>query len=282
MRMVTQLRSCVLVVTLAITLCEANTQDLKTISFNIRFDNEADSLNKWAFRKSSVIDFIEYESPDFLGLQEALINQINDIEEELDNYQWVGVGRDDGKLKGEFSPIFYFKERWSLFDSDTFWLSDTPDSISKSWDAALPRICTWGKFYDKVLTDTIFVFNTHYDHVGTNARLNSSKLILKRIDQLSAFQNTILMGDFNGMEIDPEIRLIYDSPLSDAFLTSTIRYGEIGTYNGFNVEEVAERRIDYVFLGQDLKPLSYSTDSRLINGRFLSDHFPVIVELIGR
>lgn len=253
-------------------------QKIKAISFNIRFANVNDGNNQWELRKESVTDFLKYEEADFVGMQEALLSQIEYMDSEVSNMAWIGVGRDDGKNKGEFSPVFYNSDRWSLEKKETFWLSETPGTPSKSWDAALPRICTYGVFTHKKSGRQIYVFNTHYDHIGKEARLNSSKLIVQKIREISGFENTILLGDFNAEKDTEVIRVLYKSPLQDAYLSAKIRFGQKGTFTGFDTNKIPERRIDYVFHSLDLKPLKYGVDSRIIDGRYLSDHFPVIVQ----
>lgn len=252
-------------------------QDLKTISFNIRYANTADGNNQWDLRKAAVNDFVAYEQPDFMGLQEALLSQIEDVLSSSVDYGWIGVGRDDGKQQGEYSPLFYNKKKWKLIESNTFWLSQTPEMPSKDWDAALPRICTWGKFESMESAGIIYVFNTHYDHIGEEARQQSSELILRKIKEISDFRFTILMGDFNAELNTTTIQSIVQSPLSDAFESAKVKFGQQGTFNGFNSQEIPAKRIDYVFHSSDLVPIKYTVDSRLIDGRFLSDHFPVIV-----
>jgi endonuclease/exonuclease/phosphatase family metal-dependent hydrolase len=253
-----------------------HTQEVQAISFNIRFDNPGDGPNQWSERKDLVGDFVNYQGADFLGLQEALLSQINDILAADRRYQFIGVGRDDGAEAGEFTPILYDTTRWTLVSDSTFWLSDTPQIPSKSWDAALPRICTYGLFVEKVGRDTVFVFNTHFDHVGEEARRQSARLIIKAVNEISGNARTILMGDLNTA---PESSPIREITLQDSFLGAEIVYGEEGTFSGFDVSRVPDRRIDYVFVSDDAQVMKYSTDSRLVDGRYISDHFPVIVYL---
>lgn len=254
-------------------------QPIKAISFNIRMATESDKNNQWALRKASVVDFLKYEEADFIGMQEVLLAQLNELKTGLKSFRSIGVARDDGKEKGEFSPIFYHSKKWKLLDSGTFWLSETPETPSKSWDAALPRICTWGRFKSKESRKEIVVFNTHFDHVGKDARANSAQLIVDRIAEMTKFESTLLLGDFNAEESAQPILNITNSPLLDAYAQSEIRYGEVGTFNAFDYSRIPTRRIDYVFNSKDLKVRKYSLDSSVIDGRYLSDHFPVIVQL---
>ncbi|MEO1255643.1 MAG: endonuclease/exonuclease/phosphatase family protein, partial [Bacteroidota bacterium] len=164
-------------------------------------------------------------------------------------------------------------------DSDTFWLSETPDKPSKSWDAALPRICTWGKFISADSGNEVYVFNTHFDHVGREARKHALNMITQKIEELASFNSAILLGDFN-LEPDTEpINTLVDTPMDDTFDKAKARFGSFGTFNGFDYAKIPNRRIDYVFVSPDFAVLSYSTASHIIDGRYLSDHFPVIVTL---
>lgn len=249
---------------------------MKVISFNIRYATERDGNNQWALRRSSVINFIQYENPDFVGMQEALLEQVKDIEKGLPGYQWIGVGRDDGEDEGEFSPIFFRKDRWDLIETHTFWLSESPGEPSKSWDAALPRICTWGLFRNTGSGKEVFIFNTHYDHMGTMAREKSTGLILDSLRVMTDLRNVVLTGDFNAEPDSPVITPIKNGQLEDAYHSANTRFGSKGTFNGFDISVIPDKRIDYIFHSSDLKAIHYSTDSRLIEGRFLSDHFPVI------
>ncbi len=253
-------------------------QDIKLCTFNIRYDNPNDGYHQWSNRKQIVRDFLNYEQFDFIGMQEALLSQIDSIDSGLEGYQWIGVGRDDGKTAGEFSPIFYKSSIWEIEKSGTFWLSETPDTPSKSWDAALPRVCTYGLFVRKSDGREIFVFNTHYDHIGVEAREKSSLLILDKIKEISGLERVVLMGDFNAGEDTPVITAL-EGELMDTFDSSSKKYGSVGTFNGFDLESVPERRIDYIFVSPELNSLKYGVESTVIDGRYLSDHFPVMVTI---
>ena len=176
--------------------CFAQTE-VKVMSYNIRLNVESDGENKWDFRKDRVANLINYYEPDFIGGQEVTHGQLIDLTDRLPNYSFIGVGRDDGKEKGEYSCIFYKKEKYKLLQQSTFWLSPTPDSISKGWDAAIVRVCTYGLFKDIKTKKQFWVFNTHFDHIGKEARLESSKLIVEQIKRLNTKNYpVILSGDF--------------------------------------------------------------------------------------
>ncbi len=171
---------------------------LRVITFNIRYNNPNDGEHAWPNRKERVASLIRFHQADLIGMQEVLKNQINDLESLLPGYSWIGVGRDDGKDAGEFSPIFYRTERFQLIDNGTFWLSETPDVIgSKSWDAAITRIANWAQFSDRNTSQTFLLLNTHFDHRGEQARSESAKLIVDHLQGLTAEYPIVVTGDFN-------------------------------------------------------------------------------------
>jgi len=214
-------------------------------------------------------------------LQEALYGQITDIQKNLPDYEWFGVGRDDGKKAGEFSPVFFKKSEFILLKHGTFWLSETPDKPSKGWDAALNRIVTWGKFQSKVTGKQFIVFNTHFDHRGVEARKESAALIRKKIEEMT-YDNAlpaILTGDFN-LTPDQEPILLIKKYLSDAReISQEPPYGPAGTFNGFKWDAPLKERIDYIFVNDKVKVLKYAilTDSK--DQRYPSDHLPVFAKI---
>ncbi|HET8859557.1 endonuclease/exonuclease/phosphatase family protein [Marivirga sp.] len=255
---------------------QLNAQTTKVCTFNIKYENPKEGVHQWDNRKEQIINFIKIEDLDIIGMQEVVHSQIKFLKTGLVDYARIGVARDDGKQKGEYSPIFYQKKRYSIIDSGTFWLSPNPEVPAKAWDAALPRVCTWAKLIDKETSDSVLVLNTHFDHVGEVARAKSVDLILSKIEELSHAGKVILMGDFN---LEPEtapIQKIINSDLKDAF-QADLNLGPIGTYNAFIIGQNYDRRIDYVFY-QGFKIQSYKNYSLRIKDTFLSDHFPVVVE----
>lgn len=179
--------------------CSLSAQRLYVGTYNIRYNNPNDEKesNAWTQRCSHLCDFINFEQPEIFGTQEVLVDQLYDLIKGLDGYDYIGVGRDDGKEKGEYAAIFYKKEQLRLLESGNFWLSTTPEKASLGWDAACIRICTWGKFQDISTGMQFLFFNTHMDHVGVIARRESAQLILNQIKQLAKGVPTILTGDFN-------------------------------------------------------------------------------------
>ena len=255
-------------------------QSHSIMSYNIRYDNEWDKVNSWEIRKDEVIKLIYEYDPGIIGIQEGLLNQVQYINNALNNYDYFGVGRDDGKDKGEFCSIFYDKTRYDLQKSSTFWLSETPGEISVGWDAALERICTYGLFLDKKKGQEFWVFNTHFDHIGPIAREKSAELILKKIASLN-YRNlpVIIMGDFNSTPGSPPIEKI-KTKLSDSFEVSIEKpKGPVGTYNAFNPTMPIDKRIDYIFT-MDFKVLSFHhIDDRLHDNNHISDHLPVLIHV---
>ncbi len=256
-------------------------QTIDVLTYNIRFDNPGDGLNSWNNRKAFLISQLNFYSPDIFGTQEGLIHQLKDIEEGLGNYTFFGVGRDSGNEKGEHTAIFYRSEKIVLLEESTFWLSKTPEKPSKDWDAALPRICTYGLFKMRDGDTKFFVFNTHFDHVGKTAREESAKLILEKINALNPNgYPVILMGDFN-LEVGSKgIRTILEE-LNDAHqLAGAKAHGPSGTFNGFNFYEPVKRRIDFIFVSANkLEVIKSAILSDSWENKYPSDHLPVFATL---
>ncbi|HMQ47245.1 MAG TPA: endonuclease/exonuclease/phosphatase family protein [Saprospiraceae bacterium] len=258
-----------------------NSQSWRFMTYNIRYDNPGDGADAWAARNEAVVNLIKHYHPLVLGIQEGLAHQVAYLDSNLTNYAYVGVGRDDGKEKGEFSAIFYDTTLLEVLERNTFWLSDTPDKVSKGWDAALERVCTYALFRIKERGQKFWVFNTHYDHIGQQARASSSQLIgemIIRKTQEEAFP-VVLMGDFNATPDETPIKII-QSYLKDTYENSPSHsYGPQGTFWGFELDALAERRIDYIFC-KDCQVEAHShIDDRRPNNRHISDHLPVLVEL---
>tara|TARA_B100001250_G_scaffold158743_1_gene136334 strand:- start:183 stop:1004 length:822 start_codon:yes stop_codon:yes gene_type:complete len=248
---------------------------LKVISYNIRYNNLNDGINKWDNRKETVFNFLNDEYPDFIGMQEVLENQLNELVINLNDYSFIGIGREDGKNKGEFSPIFYLKDSYNLIKTSTFWLSKTPEKVSIGWDAALERICTFGYFESKKTKKRFWIFNTHFDHLGEIARKKSTDLIISKICELNKEKDPIvLMGDFNLIPISDPIKILSKEFL-DSFSVNSNNL--IGTYNGFKKSYDNNMRIDYIFSkGLDLKSFEHVPVKTLYGG-WASDHHPVKV-----
>jgi len=255
-------------------------QSVTVMTYNIRLDNPGDGVNSWPIRKSWLCEQVRSVNPDIFGTQEALINQVRYIDSAFTEYRHIGIGREDGMTKGEFSAIWYNLKRFRLLRHGTFWLSPSPEKVSVGWDAALPRICTYGLFRDIPSGRQFWVFNTHLDHIGVEARKNSATLILKKISLLNkAGWPVILMGDFNG---DPDsepvkiiLRQLQDARLSEKRQPKALK----GTFNNFDSKKPSTERIDFIFTGQGASAVSYSVLREARYGRYPSDHFPVIAEI---
>ncbi|HHP7240654.1 MAG TPA: endonuclease/exonuclease/phosphatase family protein [Cyclobacteriaceae bacterium] len=250
---------------------------LKISSFNIRFDNPDDGFNNWNNRKLHVTSFLKNEQADVVGMQEVLLNQKQYLDTHLTDYASTGIGREDGKTKGEFAPIFYRTEIFQLVDSGTFWLSQSPAIPSIGWDAVLERICTYAVLEDRRNGRILHVYNTHFDHVGEKARIESAQLILDSINAISNKEWVILMGDLNTEPDTPPYEKIINSGFDDCFNSQT-RFGPTGTFNGFNPTRSFDRRIDFIF-NKGFLEQTYTSHRLIINNNFLSDHFPLIATL---
>ena len=260
-------------------------QELNVMTFNIRYNNKNDSLNAWPYRKDNAASQIKFHNVHILGVQEALHEQVMDLSQSLSQYKHVGVGRDDGKAKGEYSAIFYDAARLKLLDSSTFWLSLTPEIPgSKSWDAAITRIVTWAKFTDLKTRKMFFVFNTHFDHIGKEARRESARLFRQKVKDIAGNSPVVITGDFNSKPSDDPIKILTDSTDKDKFidtkaLSLTPHYGPQGTFNAFTSKETDNEPIDFIFIKGKWKVLQHATLSQTWGGRFSSDHFPVFTKL---
>ncbi len=256
----------------------ATGQEYTFMSYNIKLDYPKEGENNWKKRLPFLSSQILFTAPDVLGIQEALLNQMKDLDSILANYAYVGVGRDDGKKQGEFSSIFYNKKKLSILKSSTFWLAETPQKVSKGWDAAYNRVCTHALFKDQKTGIKFWVFNTHLDHVGIEAREQSVKLILSKIKELNS-QNLplFLMGDFNLEPQENPIQTIKQT-LIDSKEKTMLSFGVEATFNGFEFNKPATRRIDYIFCNSKVKIQKYAVMNNHNNGFYPSDHFPVIIE----
>lgn len=254
-------------------------QTIKVMTYNIRYNNPNDGKNSWDNRKGLIVNQIGNINPDIIGTQEGLIDQIQYLSKSLSNYKYIGVGRDDGKEKGEFTAIFYRKDKYKVISDSTFWLSPTPFKHSVGWDAALERICTFLLLEDINSGKKFWIFNTHLDHIGKVARKESANLILNKIEKLNSKLNlpVVLTGDMNSKETDEPIE-IFNTRLFDTFYKIKHNQRESNaTFNGFNDNEPAKERIDYIFVNQKrAKVKSHITLTEKIDNRFPSDHFPVI------
>lgn len=273
--------------------CTLDAQQIKVASYNIRNANRNDSINGngWGQRYPVIANLIRYHDFDIFGTQEGKYMQLEDLKNKLPEYDYIGVGRDDGAKSGEFSAIYYKKERFTLLDQGNFWLSSTPDYPSLGWDAYCVRLCTWGKFKEKETGFTFMFFNLHTDHVGIESRNRSASLVLQKIKKYGNKIPVILTGDFNADQYSECYDVITNSRmLSDAYECADIRYAITGTFNAFNPNRHTTSRIDHIFitphfcverygiLTDTYRTLVENTENTF-QARTPSDHFPVVAIL---
>jgi len=253
------------------------------MTLNIRYDNPADGENAWQQRRERVAATIRFHQAGIAGIQEALHHQVIDLSGMLPEYAWLGVGRENGREAGEYAPVFYKKDRFRVLEKGHFWLSQTPEVPgSMGWDAACTRIVTWVRFYDRTLGTSFYFINTHFDHIGTEARINSAKLLLKFINSKTGHQPVILCGDFNSLKTDTSYAVLTAGGhgLSEASsLCKEPLYGSTFTYNGFSPEIHQGRQIDFIFVRNVSAVTRYGVVSDRWDGTFVSDHHAVIAEV---
>lgn len=280
-------------------------------SYNIRYKNGGDSVkgNVWEKRCQVICDQVNFMAPDIFGTQEVLHGQLMDMLALLDGYDYIGVGRDDGKTQGEYEAIFYKRDCLRLLDQGHFWLSQTPDQPGLGWDAACVRICTWGKFARQTATDdeAFYFFNLHMDHVGVVARREAAKLIVARIREIAQGAPVIVTGDFNVDQTNEIYSIFVDSGLlKDSYQAARLRFAENGTFNSFDGDLYTSSRIDHVFVSPETQVDAYAVMTNgywtpsldagsMIKGhdapqeigfsrytrRLPSDHYPIFVRLKG-
>jgi endonuclease/exonuclease/phosphatase family metal-dependent hydrolase len=254
------------------------------MSFNIRFDNPQDGANAWPLRRDMVARTLLFHKVDIVGLQEVLQHQLTELETQLPGYTWFGVGRDDGATKGEYAPIGYRTDRFKLIKSGTFWLSETPDTTgSRGWDAALPRIVTWAHFSEIRSSRAFFFFNTHFDHMGEQARRNSALLLTSRVREYANSLPCILTGDFNSTRQDSAyLALIQPSAgwQDSEFLSESGHYGGTQSFNAFQDLLQPGYLIDFIFVKGIARVTQHGLIAERWDGRFVSDHYPVLMEAL--
>ena len=304
-----KLRNLLFIVLAAIVFCNCQSYQptsLTVASYNLRNANGSDSArgNGWGQRYPVIAQIVQYHDFDIFGTQECFLHQLKDMKEALPGYDYIGVGRDDGKDKGEHSAIFYRTDKFDIVEKGDFWLSETPDVPSKGWDAVLPRICSWGHFKCKDTGFEFLFFNLHMDHIGKQARVESALLVQQKMKEIGENLPAILTGDFNVDQTHRSYLALTESGiLRDAFEVADLRYATNGTFNGFDSDNYTESRIDHVFVTPTFHILKYGvlTDSyrrmkegdqkasvkdcpeeisiRSYESRIPSDHFPVMVKL---
>lgn len=294
---------------LALSVISIHAQNMIIATYNIRLYNTGDSVagNGWYQRYPYIIKLIRFHQFDIFGTEEGFKNQLEDMKAQLPGFSYIGVGRDDGAEKGEHAAIFYNTNRFDVIDHGDFWLSEITDRPNKGWDAALPRICTWGKFREKSTGFTFVYYNLHMDHIGVVARAESAKLILRRVleDEEREGLPSVLSGDFNVDQTDDGYKLLANSGLMrDAYNVADFVYDNVGTWNDFKTDRMNDARIDHIFLTKEFHVKRYgiltdtyramidgsqrpdtfipgpnAEESKLFTARTPSDHFPVMIEV---
>jgi endonuclease/exonuclease/phosphatase family metal-dependent hydrolase len=258
-------------------------QEIKVMSFNIRLDVASDSENRWDARKEKVAGVMNYYEADFIGCQEVQHHQLQFLKTKMTDYNNIGVGRDDGKEAGEYSCIFFNKEKYKAIQQSTFWLSQTPDSVSMGWDAVCNRVCTYGLFQSIKTKQLFWVFNTHFDHVGKTARTESAKLIIDRIRQLNSKNfPLIFMGDLNSRPEDENVKYIKTFVENARDVSEQPAYGPADTWNGFQFDKKPEGCIDYIFITKNkkMKVQKFATITDSYDQKYPSDHLPILATII--
>lgn len=253
--------------------------DVRVMSFNIRYGTANDGENHWDKRKEFLLATIKAFNPDLLGTQETLGFQRDYLAQHLAGYDVLGVGRDDGKEKGEMTALYFKRDRFEKLDGGHFWLSETPDVPgSKSWDAALTRMVTWVKLRDRRQRNAkpIMFFNTHFDHRGDQARTESAKLLRQRIAEALKTCRVIVTGDFNAGEDSEPYRAFFSNaaPVTDAYrAVNPTRTANEGTFSGFKVEATTGPRIDWIGVSSDWQVTKAMINRTARDGHTPSDHF---------
>lgn len=278
----------ILSVLLSVSILSAKKPDapLKVMTFNIRLDTKVDGDNQWNNRKDFAADLVKFYNADIFGAQEVLNHQLNDLLTRLPGYAYVGVGREDGKTKGEYAPIIYKIDRFVLEDSGNFWLSEDINAVGKKgWDAACERVATWGIFKDKKSGKKFFFLNTHLDHKGKIARHEGAALVLEEAYKLSKGLPVIVTGDFNASPGDDPIKVLTDKNDPRHLIHSRdmagLKYGPEWTFHNYGRVPVEKRLwIDYIFVKGDIKVVSNGVLTDTLNHLYPSDHCPVIATLV--
>lgn len=251
------------------------------MTYNIRLNVKSDGENWWENRKEKVAALMNYYEADFIGAQEVQHEQLEYLLKALPHYSSIGVGRDDGKTAGEYSCILYNNKNYKPVQQSTFWLSQTPNKVSMGWNAVCNRVCSYGLFEYIKTKKKVWVFNTHFDHVGDTARIESAKLIIEKIKRLIAQQNypVIVTGDFNSQPTDTPVQYISQYLNNTRMISEMKPYGPADTWNAFKFQEVPKGWIDYVFVSKKISVQKYAVITDSYDKKYPSDHFPVLVNL---
>lgn len=251
-----------LTVVLLLLAAAVEAQTLTVGTYNMRNDNAGDARNGngWQRRCPVICEQVEWIDFDIFGAQEIKKNQLDDLLAALPEYDYVGVGRDDGIHGGEHEPIFYKRDRFRLLDAGDFWISQTPDVAgSKGWDAALPRVCSYARLQDRETKLRFWYFNLHMDHIGVEARREGAKLIMQKVREMCGGEPVIITGDFN-VDQNNEIyqTFVTSGLLKDSYVAAEKRFVRNGTFNSFKPDLHTESRIDHIFVSPAFAVRNYA------------------------
>lgn len=276
-----------LLMTLAAISCgKPEPAELSVMTFNIRLDVSSDGVNRWDNRKDLAADMVKFYSPDIVGMQEVVHNQLTDFLDRMPQYDYIGVGRADGATKGEYSPVFYKKDKFEVLESGNFWLAEDINAVGrKGWDAACERVATWGVFKDLKTGKKFFALNTHFDHIGQVARRESAHLLLEKVAEYGKNLPCIVTGDFNAVSTDEPIRVITDPSdllhLTDSRGLAALAYGPEWSFHDFGRIPTDKRPlIDYIFVKGNIEVEKHGVLAETKDTLFVSDHNPLIAHLI--
>jgi endonuclease/exonuclease/phosphatase family metal-dependent hydrolase len=265
---------------------DVETEPVKVMTFNIRYDNPRDEANAWPNRIPIICNFLNNEKPDLIGMQEVLFQQYHVLDSALKDYNSVSAGRTDGLKAGEMNPVFYRKERFEMIRTKTFWLSEKPEIAgSMAWGAGLPRIVTWVELADKKSDRHFFFFNTHFAHDSDSARKNSALLLLTKADSIASNFPLIITGDLNMPPTGEGYKILTGPFESVPLLRDTYDISEespdgpVYTFNGFS-DKPGSGRIDYIFVRDGMRALNHNTIIRKDKGIYISDHWPVTATIL--
>ncbi|OGU74523.1 MAG: hypothetical protein A2V93_08400 [Ignavibacteria bacterium RBG_16_34_14] len=256
---------------------------IRVMTYNIRVPVD-EGINSWDNRKELVVSIIKNYKADIIGLQEALKIQLDDLTKLLPDFAWVGVGRDDGAEGGEYSAILYNKKRFEVLEDSTIWLSETPEKPSIGWDAAYKRIVTWVKFTDKVTGKTFYHFNTHFDHKGEMAKLESADLLNDKVAEIAGKFPAVITGDLNFKLDSKGYKILTGGRRNYLFDAQKIAKvdssGSNITFNDFGKSLEEGNKVDYIFIKNDVEVLKHQIITDAFDGRYPSDHMPVLAEMM--
>jgi endonuclease/exonuclease/phosphatase family metal-dependent hydrolase len=255
---------------------------IRVMTFNIRYNNPGDGVNAWTHRANEVVSMIKFYDADIIGTQEVLKDQKNYLDISLPDFNSIGVGRLDGAEKGEYSAIYFRKNTFELITGGTFWLSETPGVIaSVGWDAAFERISTWAELRHKNSGKTFFTYNTHFDHIGEQARIKSAELILSKMHELSGDSPVVLIGDFNVTSDHKAYKTITGKMFDAQFKSIQPHHGPTWTFHGFESVELSKRgKIDHIFVNGKVDVLKHGVLSDRFDRGYPSDHLPVLADVV--